>query len=448
MPRLVAALILSILGSQAQAAAEIQDFAYQAAIGESDQKLQRVELPLTVILESTSTSLRDLAVFNVDGKQMPHSVTLTPNTLIDHELELPFHKFDRFLRQQTKIVTTREQNQQQDSISELETTERIAVQSVRNDYLIELAPDGESRGFDRLELQWRHEPASQILEVRVEAGNELDRLRGIRPRKSLTNNESGDPDWRSIKHIPAGNKYLRLTPINDITGFELLRVTAHYRETRAPSTLTHEIMPDFVADETGEFYFFKYPSVVAAASMRIIPGDEHSIIIGDLYASNEAEPDKRRLVERGFRQHNISDEEVRPSRPFNMTRLRPASIWFSSSSALVAPPRVELDYPQYEVVFLGDGNGPYRLAWGSYAYQPVSGNLRELLEGNLRDTQQRGALVQLGATEEAGGIDRLSPQTTLPWKKWLLWALLVLAAITTGRMAYRLYGEMNARSPT
>lgn len=182
--------------------------------------------------------------------------------------------------------------------------------------------------------------------------------------------------------------------------------------------------------------------------MRIVPGDEHSIIVGDLYTSNRAEPENRRLAERGFRQHNISDDEVKPSRPFNIERLHAASIWFSSSTALDSPPHVTLGYPQYEVVFLGDGNGPYRLAWGSHAYQPVSSNLNQLLEGSLRDTQQHGALVQLGSTEEAGGISRLSPETTLPWKRWLLSVLLVLAAIVTGRMAYRLYREMNAQPPT
>jgi len=448
MPKSALSLLLLLLGGQALAAPEIRDYAFQAVISENDQKLQRLELPLEVIMSSTRSDLGDLAIFNVDGKQMPHSVTVTPDTASERVLDLPFHKFDRFLQQQTKTVTTREQNQQANSTSELETTERIAVQSVRNDYLIELVPDERFRTFERLDLQWRHEPASQILEVRIEVGNELDRLRTIRPRKSLTNSQSGDPDWRSIKGIPAHNKYLRLTPLNDVTSFELQQVSGHYQEILAAPTLTHTLTPKQVSDEAGEFYFFKYPSVVRAETMRIIPGDQHSIIVGDLYVSNSSEPEKKRLAERGFRQHNINDDEVKPSRPFNMSRLYPTNIWFSSKTELPAPPQVKLGYPQYEVVFLGDGNGPYRLAWGNHAHENVTANLNELLEGNLRDTQQRGVLVQLGSTEEAGGATRLKPQSTLPWKKWLLWALLVLATLVTGRMAYHLYREMNAESPS
>ncbi len=448
MPKIALSILLLSLYCQAQAAPEIRDYAFQAVISENDEKLQRFVLPLEVILASTRTDLSDLAVFNVDGKPMPHSVVVTPATVSDRVIELPFHKFDRFLQQQTKIVTTREQNQQANSTSELETTERIAVQSVRNDYLVELAPDEETRSFERLELQWQHEPASQILEVRIEVGNELDRLRTIRPRKSLTNSQSGDSDWRSINSIPAHNKYLRLTPVNAVTRFELQQVSGHYQETLAAPTLVHTLTPELVSDEAGEFYFFRYPSVVRAETMRIIPGDKHSVIVGDLYVSNSSEPEKRRLAERGFRQHNLSDDEVKPSRPFNMSRLYPANVWFSSKTDLPSPPQVALGYPQYEVVFLGDGNGPYRLAWGNHAHETLTASLGELLEGNLKEFQQRGILVQLGSTEEAGGAERLEPQASLPWKKWLLWALLVIAALVTGRMAYRLYREMNAASPS
>lgn len=440
-------ILLLALCAQAQAEVDIGDYAFQAVISEHDQKLQRVELPLEVILTLTRSDLGDLVVFNVDGKQMPHSIVVTPATVTDRVIELPFHKFDRFLLQQTKIVTSREQNQRADSTSELETTERIAVQSVRNDYLIELSPDEEAREFERLELQWQHEPVSQILEIQVEVGNDLDRLRTIRSRKSLTNSQSGDPDWRSITRIPSNNKYLRLRPINDVVSFELQQVNGHYRETLAAPSLTHRLTPELVSDETGEFYFFKYPSMVSAETMRIVPGDNHSIIVGDLYASHANKPQERRLVETGFRQHNIDDDEVKPSQALNISRFYPVNIWFSSTTDLPSPPQVELRYPRYEVLFLGDGNGPYRLAWGNHAQQIVTAALSGLLDGHLEDIQQRGVLVQLGSTEKAGGETRLSPQATLPWKTWLLWALLVLAALVTGGMAYRLYREMNVESP-
>ena len=130
-----------------------------------------------------------------------------------------------------------------------------------------------------------------------------------------------------------------------------------------------------------------------------------------------------------------------------MTRLFPYAIWFTTDSKQSAPPKVELTYPQYEIIFLADGNGPYRLAWGNLVNHTAPVNLGKLLAVDLADPAQRGALVTLGPTEEAGGPGRLRPHEVLPWKKWLLWALLVLAALVTGRMALRLYHEMNQEQP-
>jgi hypothetical protein len=56
--------------------------------------------------------------------------------------------------------------------------------------------------------------------------------------------------------------------------------------------------------------------------------------------------------------------------------------------------------------------------------------------------------LPLAAIEESSGAARLEPQPDLPWKKWLLWTLLILVVIVTGRMAFNLYREMNASPST
>lgn len=443
MPKLILTALLLSICTSLRAASDIDHYAYQAAIGESESNLQRVELPLEIMLATTSPSLGDVAVFNVNGKSLPHTVMKIPDRFEEQVIDLPFHRFDRFIEQRNKTVTRREQNQQENSIAETTTTESVAVQSVRSDYLIELQPDGASRKFEAIELDWRHEPASQILGVRVEVGNEIDRLRSIRPRKSLTNSQPSDPDLRSIRRIPARNRYLRLVPLDDVELFEIEKVTGRYRHKLPAPMLTHELVSEFVVDDGGEYYYFRYPSAHTAETMRLIPADGQSVLTGDLYYSRRAEPETRILAERGYRQHNLEGDEIKPNRPFNMTRLYAHSIWFTTDSRQSAPPRVELTYPQYEVIFIADGNGPYRLAWGNLRNPAPPVNLGKMLAVNLHDPNQRGTLVGLGSIDEAGGAERLRPQTAWPWKKWLLWALLGLAAIVTGRMALKLYHEMN-----
>jgi hypothetical protein len=139
MRRLLYPCLLIFLIGPVRATTSQQDYAYQALLSETDQPLQRIELPLDVMLALTNANLSDLAVFNVHGKQQPHAVMRTPAAVSEHTLVLPFHEFSSFQRQNSKTVTRREQSQQAGSISELRTTETIAVESVRKDYLIELA---------------------------------------------------------------------------------------------------------------------------------------------------------------------------------------------------------------------------------------------------------------------------------------------------------------------
>lgn len=447
MSRLASSLLLASISLPLGAAPAARDYAFQATLDPADRPLQRIELPLEVMLALTRNDLGDLAVFNVHGKPLPCSIVRAPETRIPAVLELPFHEFSRFLERNSKTVTTREQNLEPGALTERETTETVAVQSRRSDYLIELAPDNQRHTFTRLELEWRHQPADQLLELRLEAGNELDHLRVIQQRKSLANRESDDANWRSIDNLPRDTKYLRLEPLDGIESFELLRVTGHYVETRPAPRLEHELLPAAVEDDAARLYHFRMPSAVQPVSLRIVPADEHSVIDGDLYALWDGLREKR-LLRHDFRQHNISAEGVRPSPAIQLPRQRLTEVWFSSKTELSSAPRVALVYPQFEVIFLGDGNEPYSLAWGNRDSESRATGLAGLLSGDLQDARENSVAVGLGPTRQAGGPARLEAPFALPWLKWLLWAILIAAALVTGRMAMRLYREMNTGDST
>lgn len=442
MSRLVVSLLL-LVAMPLGAAPAVRDFAYQAPLDPADEAMQRVELPLDLLLVLTRADFGDLAVFNAQGEPLPHSVLQTPAKNIPMTRELPFHEFSRYLERHSRTVTTREQNVEAGAVTELETTETLAIKAERNDYLVELAAGDQPVAFDRLELEWRHQPAAQLLELQVEAGNDLDDLRVIDARKSLTNRESDDPGWRSVEGIPRHAKYLRLRPLDGVDSFELLRVTGHYTESIPAPRLVDEVAVQAVKDDTGSYYRRELPAAIKPEAVRIVPADNLGVVVGDLYVlwSGLKTP---RLVQAGFRQHDISGAEVRPSRPIDLPRRALSEIRFTSKTALDEAPRVELLYPQYEVIFLGDGNLPYSLAWGNYdSAAPVSG-LFELLDGGPRDAHETSLPVDLGKPRLAGGIERLRPRATLPWLKWLLWVLLVAAVLITGRMALRLYRDMNS----
>ena len=439
MRKLIPGLIL-LLSQPASAVMTTEDFAFTATLEETTDNLQRVVLPLDVMMALTQPDLRDVAVFNVDGKPLPRSIMKTPATSIDRNISLPFHEFSYFKQQHAKTVTTREQNR--DSGTELETTETVPVQAVRKDYLIELKPDGFDGALDRIELSWEHEPAEQLLDVRIEVGNDIDNLRLFKSRKRLTNQQSDDTGWRGIENLPRKTRYLRIMPIGNVTRFEIDEVIGHFRETEPAPLLTHRFQPEQIEEENRTLYTFEFPSSVPSRSMRIVPPDRHSVIQVDVWATWHG-IEERRQIRRAVRQHNIDGSEVKPSKPIGLSQRKIARIWFASRSELASAPDVELIYPQYEVLFLGDGAGPYTLAWGNHEGGYEGNDLGNLLQDDLNAARARAMPVALSATQESGGVDRLAPQPALPWQKWLLWALLVGAAVLTGFMALRLYREMN-----
>ena len=123
-------------------------------------------------------------------------------------------------------------------------------------------------------------------------------------------------------------------------------------------------------------------------------------------------------------------------------------MWIKLSHDVASPPRVELNYAQYELIFLGDGQEPYFLAWGNHEAGGKQDRLTAVLQDSLAEAQRRGSLVTLRQPEDAGGEGRLAPEPKLPWKKWTWWALLILAAIIAMRMAIGLYREMNRSGET
>ena len=121
MSRLAVFLLLASIALPLGAAPKTLDYAFEAALEPSEQPLQRIELPLEILLVLTRDDLGDLAVFNARGKPLPCSVIRAPDSEIPATLELPFHEFSRFLDRHSKTVTTREQNHQPGALTERET---------------------------------------------------------------------------------------------------------------------------------------------------------------------------------------------------------------------------------------------------------------------------------------------------------------------------------------
>ena len=432
--------VLLFICQQINASTAISDFAFRADITSADGQLQRLQLPMEVLLNTTQSNLADITVFDQNGTQLPHTVLKVISPDLVFETELDIHAFDNFRRQQSKVVTTRRQNQQQGQISEVEITETIAAKQRVTDYLVELP---QQQRLDYLELEWTQQPQNQMLSVRLEVGTNLDDLHVFNPAKTLSNINPDEPHWRRISKLPEGQKYLHITPATHIDHFELTGITAHYRQQQPTALLSHSVNFSEVKVKEQPYLYFEAPTKLPAEALRIIPGQPHSMIRASIYAST-TDFEHKRQIRSAISQHNISGSEIEPSKPISLPQGGQQKHWWISlqqqSSIL---PEIQLLYPQYEIIFLASNSPPFTLAWGNYQLLSNTTNLAELVKADFNHPENRGVSVSIKNIKPAGGISRLSAEPALPWKKWALWILLALAALLTGRMAFRLYQDMN-----
>ncbi len=428
-----------LLSASVQAKSLPEDFAYQAELTGSSHSLQRVQIPIEVLLAVTRDDLADISVFDSNAKPLPSLIRRAPRQQQEKQIELPFHVFSSYLKQHSKIVTTREQTTQQDQVSEIQTTETIAVDRTRPIYIIELPDKDRDISINSVALQWTHQPADQLLKLRVEVGNNLDSWRTIFNSKNLTNQNFDKSEWQEIGSIPRSQKYLRLTPLKSVQSFELQKVTGNYRQLPAEIKIWHRLEALTELEDQPGFYAFDIPTAVRADALRLVPGTEQTLIGGDLYAGNDDFEHKRR-IRSGFQQHNITSSEIKPSRAIDLPRQKYKHWWFKPDRELDLPPYVEIAFPVYEMLFLGNDTGPFRLAWGNYE----TAGLNNDLNGLLSDEQKlaRAELVQLRSVDIAGGEARLAPAEQLPWLKWLLWLLMLAAVVATAKMALSLLRDM------
>jgi len=416
-------------------------YAYQAELSSADQPLQRVELPLDILLTATRADLGDVAVFDASGKPLPGWIRKVAIPKSQKQFGLPIYLFNTYQQGRSKTLTRRDQFQDQNQLFESTTSETVPIDRARQDYIIGLPEADENLQIESIELVWTHQPEDQLLQLKIEVGSDLDNWRTIQDNKSLTNQKTEDVKWRTIEAIPGGEKYLRLTPVNSTLSFELKQAIGTYNEKQAERKIWHQLGTLRISSTAQNHLELDMPFAVRALELKLIPAEQQTLISGDLFAS-QVGFEQKRLISHNFQQHNITATAIEPSNPVKLPRQNYIHWWFRPTQDSISAPLAEIAFPVYELLFLGNDNGPFTLAWGNYESLAPPNQLIGILNTE-QQRQPAGELVQLHSIEIAGGKSRLSPREKLPWLKWLLWALLVGTVITAGKMTISLYRDMN-----
>lgn len=298
------------------------------------------------------------------------------------------------------------------------------------------------RVVEAIAIEPAHGAADFSLQVAVEASEDLQHWRTLVPAATLAHlRQGGQALLRSrIEFVPERTDYLRLRLLDGRSSIPLRSLRLFVR---APGPATavqprQRIAADFLRRE-GRAYVYALPARVpvervnvaladdnAIASFSISarePGDKHWAYVGQLEAF--------RLRAAGVQLDN---------EPLDIAGTRRLEWRIESNTELARTPVLEFAYRPERWLLLTHGPGPHVVAAGSNSRRggdfPLSALLAQVRAKFGRDWQPPAAA--LGPMQVAGGEAALSAYDPESKRTWLLWAVLLVAAVAIIAMVLRL----------
>lgn len=421
----------------------------------------QLDLDGSVYAVSGGRNLRDLAVFNADGHAVPMIIQpfKYPDVSVEQRsavpvLPLPKRKADSADSDFHLLV----ERDAEGRLRRLETqvSGNPAANPETNQWLIDLG-EFES-GIDELALDWDTPKTGVIARFEVAGSNDLQSWNVLDADATLVvlEQDGARIERRVIALSPTRTRYLRLRRSDDGAPLLGLRaVASHVRfVSRVPPAPWIEVdavesIGDMQASATRHLYLLRYP--VPASALWIGLSNDNAIAQLEIATASDVADAPMRWIHRSrlvaFRL--LQNDDVIESEAISLDPVtRVSAVRIDSVTPLATHPHLLVGYRPPRLVFLAEGKGPFLLAVGSATAQtpdyPIEAAL-VTLRAKLGQ-QWQPPLAQLGEVRESAGEKAyLTPRPPIEWKHWLLWAVLIGAALVVGGIALSLLRDPDKR---
>lgn len=452
-----AATVLFACAMRAFAANSPADYAYVFPIetpthdANDTSSAWRVELTPEVYRWAQDADLRDLEIFNAEQKPVPFARIAVEAVAKTEEQSTPLPVLElpasaKNTPGDLRLILDRDA---QGRLRRIDAGEQSSTSTTSGDWLLDAS--ALDRSIDRIVLSWREPTSGIVARFAVDTSDDLQNWRNSGTATVLALEQQGARLER--REIPLGGvraKYLRLRRLDDGSAIVGLRAEARSVEhtralparewvdaerkaapadettprgvTRFDYTLGATLPVDIARIELASDNALAPVSLLARTSDT---GSAPWIRIGGLTAF--------RLRQAGETLRN-DDMEIRSAQRLRLFRIE-------STTTLTEPPHLSLGYRPDSLVFLAEGSGPYVLAAGSaqarHAEYPIEPALASLRASLGKDWQ--APVAKLGAAQTSGGDNAMQvPPAPVPWRRWLLWGILVGGALLIAGLALSL----------
>jgi hypothetical protein len=431
----------------AGAAERPQDFAYAIAIqADAQDALYQVEIPAAVYRGVTRADLGDLRVFNAQGEIVPHAFKprATGSAEKAAAIELPLFPLYAESGVEVEGMDVRIQKRADGTIVNIVSHgKNVAAQRKLRGYVLDAS--GLAKPLQALSFDWTSAGEGFAGKVRIEGSDDLARWNVLVPDAPLVSLEFGGHslqqkrvELRAQKH-----KYLRVSWPQNQKPLELVSVRA---EPAASIVEAQRVWQAFAAPsaggKTGEYEYDlggHFPFDRARVELPQVN------TLAQLQMLSRSKPDENWRPVTNATVYRLRREGEDLKSPDIVASGRGERYWLlrvdqKGGGIGAGVPVLNIGWVPQQLVFTARGAGPFQLAYGNREAKAVAYPIDSLIPGYKTETELRVKPAKLGEPVTLAGVSRL--REPVDYRKWALWASLVLGVAVLGWMAYRLSRQM------
>ena len=452
-------LMMSLLPATALMAEEAtpgsRDFAYGIPLEvDGDGAIYSLPLPQDVYRHTVRSDLGDMRIFNGYGELVPHMLQRgeTVRETAREPLDLRFFPLYRDQPWEQEVKHIRIADDGKGTIIDIERRpDEPQERGVVDHYLLDAS--SVAGPIEKLAFSWDEVDDGFLVTVKVEYSNDLVHWKHLIAEATLADlaYEGYRLSQRTITLPPQEARYYRIGwPLGE-KGLVLKSVSAELRQAAREMPREWQTLSPTGDSRRRGVYHFTLPGSYPVDRIRIELPQSNTVVRARLFSSSADESAPWHLRYQGVLYRLIRDSLTLENEPLvlqgvNDRRWR-LEVQQNGGGLGGGEPQLHMGWIPHRLLFVARGEGPFTLSFGAATVKPAASDLSSLLARFEKREDDRSfvKLAHAGGIFELGGERRLQPPVApLPWKKWLLWAVLVFGVIVLALMGRSLYRQMNA----
>jgi hypothetical protein len=432
------------------AAVIVDDFAYGIRIDvPGGTAIAAMSLPEQVYGSAFRSDLGDVRVFNAAGEPVPHMIRYAQILKTEAPWRsLAFFPLPEAATAEAGGYRVFVRTGPDGAVVRVDPRSTEVSSTPPRTFLIDLSRVG--RSMAQLRLQWQPDDDNLMATLAVDASDDLVNWRTIVQRSAISDIRYGGHRLlgNTISLTPSRKRYLRLRHLDAGPALSLVRVEGRVQpEGRNPvrAFLKIDGQPD--PDRSGVFEY-RTGGAFPVDRVNLVFDQANSMADARLESRNDFGATWTRRFKGLFYRIDVDNAPLTSapqSVPISMDRHWRLSVNASDSTIGSAVPRLEIGYRPHDLFFIARGRGPFTLAFGSAAVEPLKVNVAALFDGISRHRENgiEQWVMPQGKRIVLGGPRRLSPlPAPLPVRRLVLWSILVAGVLVVALMAWRLARRM------